>query len=252
MCRSCRRNGYECVPVQSWGCSFRADHASSSPLWHLRRISRSSRISSCRDDAPKHRLRSRSCATKPARAALDSLDILGVKEGETLLIVGATGGIGSYATQLAAHRGVKVIATARPETAEYIRELGASEIVDFTKGDIADTIRSSHPSGIDAVLDVVSDWSNLERISKALRSRGRVVSTVYAANAEALASGGIQGTNLSTPITTEKMERLAKLVDDGKLKIPVDKVYPLERGVEALDQVEHGRVRGKVVIKIPG
>src|ERR687893_1145894 len=86
----------------------------------------------------------------PGLTAMDLVDAVDPKEGETVLIVGATGGVGSYAVQLATRRGARVIATARQANEAFVRELGATEMIDHTRGDPVDTVRAAHPDGIAA------------------------------------------------------------------------------------------------------
>jgi NADPH:quinone reductase len=87
-------------------------------------------------------------------AAITAFEALAPVDGETVLVVGAAGGVGSIFVQLAAAAGADVIAPALPEDHDYLRSLGASELID-RNGDVAAEIRRSHPTGVDAVLDLV-------------------------------------------------------------------------------------------------
>ena len=90
-------------------------------------------------------------------AAANSLDALNLKAGQTLLVAGATGGVGTIAVQYAARTGVRVIATARPgEEAELVRDLGAEVTVDYTR-DVAAQVRTAAPEGVDAVLHLADE-----------------------------------------------------------------------------------------------
>lgn len=186
----------------------------------------------------------------PAMMALVCLDAAQVTTGTTLLIVGATGGIGSYATQLAQQRGAHVIATARPETAAYMTNLGAAETVDYTHGDVTAAARARYPAGIDAVIDLVSDPQHATQIAGVLAPGGSFVSSIGSADVGQLAERGIRGSNPDLTPTTDKIERVAGIVEVGRLQIPVERVYPLEQGTEALDQLQHGHVHGKIVLRI--
>ena len=115
--------------------------------------------------------------------ALGALDTAALAKGAVLLIVGGAGGLGTFAIQMAARMGAHVIATARTEDQEYIRSLGAAETVDFTKDDVVEAVRTSHPGGVDAVLDVVSGSAAIGHVAQALRTGGRLLSTVYAVDA---------------------------------------------------------------------
>jgi NADPH:quinone reductase-like Zn-dependent oxidoreductase len=93
--------------------------------------------------------------------ALRSLDLLRVAASQRLIVMGATGGVGGYAVQMARARGVRVIATVRGDVGEA-RRLGAEEVYDTKAVEVVDALRAAHPDGVDAVLDLVND-------SKAIR-----------------------------------------------------------------------------------
>jgi NADPH:quinone reductase-like Zn-dependent oxidoreductase len=186
----------------------------------------------------------------PGLTALDLVDAVDTREGETLLIVGATGGVGSYATQLAARRGARVIATARRTNEALVRELGAAGTIDHTTQDLVDAVRMAHPGGIDAVIDVVSDRETLGRISTLLNEGGRLASSVYAADVEGLARRGIGATNVSMQPDARRLGELSRMVDAGELSARLDRTFPLEKAPEALEERRTGHVRGKIVLLI--
>ena len=186
----------------------------------------------------------------PGLTALDLVDAVDTREGETILIVGATGGVGSYATQLAARRGARVIATARRTNEALVRELGAAGTIDHTTQDLVDAVRMAHPGGIDAVIDVVSDRETLGRISTLLNEGGRLASSVYAADVEGLARRGIGATNVSMQPDARRLGELSRMVDAGELSARLDRTFPLEKAPEALEERRTGHVRGKIVLLI--
>src|SRR5262245_32917672 len=107
-------------------------------------------------------------------AALMSVDAVAPGAGETVLISGATGGVGAYATQLVRARGAEVIATAKPgEEEAFVHELGASQTVDYS-GDVTDGVRALRPEGVDAVIHLAGD---ARRLVDALNPGGRYAST---------------------------------------------------------------------------
>lgn len=95
-----------------------------------------------------------------------------LREGQRLLIIGATGGIGFFLTQLARLRGAHVIATARAEDREYIRALGADDAVDYAAGDVVKQVRERYPDGVDAVVDVINSGDALLGTAGALKAGG--------------------------------------------------------------------------------
>jgi NADPH:quinone reductase-like Zn-dependent oxidoreductase len=186
----------------------------------------------------------------PGLTAMALVDAVDPKEGETVLIVGATGGVGSYAIQLATRRGARVIATARQANEAFARELGATETVDHTRRDLLNAVRMTHPRGIDAIIDVVSERDVLSRIAGLLKDGGRLASSVYAADVESLAQRGIKETNVGVHPDARQLEELSRMVDAGELTVRLERTLPLERAPEALDESRTGHVRGKIVLLV--
>jgi NADPH:quinone reductase-like Zn-dependent oxidoreductase len=186
----------------------------------------------------------------PGLTAMDLVDAVDPKEGETVLIVGATGGVGSYALQLATRRGARVIATAREANEAFARELGATETVDHTRRDLLDAVRMTHPGGIEAIIDVVSERDALGRIAGLVKEGGRLASSVYAADVESLAQRGIKATNVSVQPDARRLEELSRIVDAGELTVRLERTFPLEQAPEALDESRTGHVRGKIVLLV--
>jgi NADPH:quinone reductase len=145
----------------------------------------------------------------PALTAMDLVDAVNLEEGETVLIVGATGGVGSYAVQLAARRGAHVIATARGANDAFVRELGATETIDHTSEDVVEAVRAAHPDGIEAIIDVVSDPEVLGRMAELVKAGGSVASSIFAADVESLAQRSIEATNISMQPSAQRLEELS-------------------------------------------
>ena len=133
----------------------------------------------------------------PAITALGSLELLGVTAGQRLVVMGATGGVGGYAVQMARSRGVHVIATVRGDVDEA-RRLGAEEVYDTKAVDVVDALRASHPNGVDAVLDLVNGSDAIRRDAELLKSGGRLVSTIYAADEGWFAERQITAHNIAS------------------------------------------------------
>ena len=186
----------------------------------------------------------------PGLTAMNLVDAVDPGEGETVLIVGATGGVGSYAVQLAARRGARVIATARQANEAFAWELGAAETADHTRGNLLDAVRMTHPGGIEAIIDVVSDRDVLSRIAGLVKEGGRVASSVYAADVESLAQRGIKATNVGVHPDARRLEELSRMVDAGQLTVRLERTFPLEGARAALDESRTGHVRGKIVLLV--
>jgi NADPH:quinone reductase len=179
-------------------------------------------------------------------AAMEALDALEPSSGSTVLIVGATGGVGSLFAQLAADAGATVIAPALPEDEEYLGGLGVTEISD-RDGDVAAAVRRVHPDGVDALLDAVSYTPDaLDVYAAALKPGGR------AASPNGAAGEGAGRTNLMAVPTPENLERLAGLLDSGTLTIPIQRSYPLAQAGEALQALADEHTQGKVAVTVAG
>jgi NADPH:quinone reductase-like Zn-dependent oxidoreductase len=171
-----------------------------------------------------------------ATAAFDALAPL---EGETVLVVGAAGGVGSFFVQLAASSGATVVASALPEDEKYLRGLGVSGLVD-RNAEVAAAVRELHPEGVDALLDVVSPTPE----ASLLKDGGRLASTIGAAGE------GPARFNLMAEPTPRNLQRLAELLDSGALRVPIQRTYPLDRAGEALDALPTTHTQGKLSVTI--
>jgi NADPH:quinone reductase-like Zn-dependent oxidoreductase len=182
-------------------------------------------------------------------AALDLLSAAKVGQGDTVLIVGATGGVGHFAVQLAVRRGATVIATAPPDDEAFVRELGATHVVDHTAGNIVTAVRSIYPDGITTLIDVVSQGVALTDSGSVVRSGGRVASLLGAADVDHFDGRGVQAENVNAAPTVEKLQLLATMATTGELKVVVHGLYSLDQVEEALDIFRQGK-RGKLVIQM--
>src|SRR5215212_2912078 len=174
-------------------------------------------------------------------AAITAIDALAPSEGETLLIVGATGGVGSFAVQLASRAGATVVAPALPEDETYLRELGVSELLP-RDGDLAATAGERHPDGFDAVLDLVNYATDVP--ATLVKDDGRVASPTGAAG-----EGPGRTTVMAAP-TRENLERLGGMLADGTLRLPVQATYDLAKAPDALTALATSHTQGKLAIRI--
>ena len=173
-----------------------------------------------------------------------------LSEGRRVLIVGATGGVGTFATQIAAGRGAEVIATARPAKAELMRTLGAAETVDHTAGPVAEQVLAARPDGVDVLIDLVSGPEEFNEMIRVVRDGGTAVSTVRSADPDLLAERNLRGFNFGNRPTPQLLEILAGQVDAGRLTVLVDREVSLEEAPEALAASRAGRALGKTVLVI--
>ncbi|RAY11011.1 NADP-dependent oxidoreductase [Actinomadura craniellae] len=170
--------------------------------------------------------------------------------GQRVLIVGASGGVGQAAVQFAAARGAHVIATATSDVAGFLRELGATEIVDHTAGPVPEQVLALHRDGLDAVLDMVTPPAGIEPLVNLLRPGGVIVSTIFSLNPDTLAARKIRGINLLSEPDAARLASLADLFDAGRLKIRLEALVPFQEAVDMLRNVHRHKARGKTVIEI--
>jgi NADPH2:quinone reductase len=171
--------------------------------------------------------------------AVAAFDSLAPTEGETVLVIGATGGVGSFFVQLAASVGANVIAPALPEDDDYLRGLGVGELLD-RNAEVASALREPHPDGAYAILDAVSQAPD----ASLLREGGRLASPVGAA-------GEGQGRfNVMAVPAPANLERLAGLLEAGALRVPIQRSYPLEQAGEALQALTAEHTQGKLGVPI--
>jgi NADPH:quinone reductase-like Zn-dependent oxidoreductase len=182
--------------------------------------------------------------------ALNMADALALGEGQTVVAVGATGGVGSYFVQLAARRGARVVAVASGQNADYARRLGAADVVDYASGDIAEAVRSAFPDGIDAIAHMQGDKEGLTRLAEQVRSGGRVASIVGAVDAEALGARGIEATNVMGRVATGSLEVLSGMLEAGEIVPPEIRTFSLVEAGDALAAVATHHVRGKIVVTV--
>jgi NADPH2:quinone reductase len=160
-------------------------------------------------------------------------------------MIGAAGGIGSFATQLAAKAGAHVIAVARSDADDRLRAYGAAETIDYTAVSVPDAVRRTHPDGIDVLVDVASDAEGFPALAPLVRPGGTALTTRNVADTEALASREVTGVNFQVSMSCEVLERLAGDIVSGRIVVP-----PITR--IDLDDVPtlNGHAEGKTVITV--
>jgi NADPH:quinone reductase len=182
--------------------------------------------------------------------ALDAVDAIDIGPGDTVVVAGATGGVGSIAVQFAAQRGATVIATARPGDEEaFVRALGASATVDYSTGDVAEAIRALYPEGVTALIDTVNRGEPFGPMAALVRDGGRIATTLSTADVDALAARNVRATNVMGAPTPQKLSALAEQVAEGTLRVEIQQTYPLADAASALAAFMAG-TRGKLVLTI--
>ena len=183
-----------------------------------------------------------------AGTALFALDALQLTDGDRVLVVGATGGVGSFFVQLATNQGAHVIATGLREDETYLRDLGAAETIDRT-ADVPAAVRERHPDGINALLDLVNrDPPAFAANTSVLVLGGRAASALGAAGDQL--PNHVSASNVMNLSEPARFEQLAQLIDTGKLRVPIQREYPLEQTGDALNDLQNQHTQGKLAIAI--
>jgi NADPH:quinone reductase-like Zn-dependent oxidoreductase len=172
------------------------------------------------------------------------IDTAKLSTGQTVLIHGGSGGVGSFAIQIAKARGAKVIATASTANQDLLKQLGADVAIDYTKQKFEDVAKD-----VDIVLDSVGK-DTLARSYGVVKKGGVIVSLVARPNQADLDKHGIRGAVLNVEPSADELAEIGKLIDQKKIKVVVSETFPLSEAAKAQEQVATGHTRGKVVLKV--
>lgn len=164
--------------------------------------------------------------------------------GQTVLIHGGSGGVGTMAIQIAKARGAKVIATASTPNQDLLKELGADVTIDYTKVKFEDMVKE-----VDAVLDSVGN-DTLARSYGVVKKGGCVVTLVSRLDQLELEKHGIRGVSITVSPRAEQLAKITKLIQKKKIKPVVTRVLPLADAAEAVRQAATHHTRGKIVLKV--
>jgi len=172
------------------------------------------------------------------------IDKAKLSAGQTVLIHGGSGGVGSFAIQIAKARGAKVIATASTANQNLLKQLGADVAVDYTKQKFEDVAKD-----VDVVLDSVGK-DTLARSYGVVKKGGVIVTLVARIDQAELDKHGIRGTSLAVEPDSNELTEIGKLIEEKKIKVIVSKTFPLADAVKAQEQIATGHTRGKIVLKV--
>ncbi len=171
-------------------------------------------------------------------------DTIKIKRGETILVQGGAGGVASFGLQVAKHIGARVITTASAGNHDYLRKLGADQIIDYNKEDITKTV-----SGVDAVFDTVGG-DVVNRSFAVLKPGERAAFIASGANAPVSPLNDVQSLRPKVGRDRAHLDRIVQLVASGAVKLPEIKVYKLPEAAEAHRVSEGRHLRGKLVFKV--
>jgi NADPH:quinone reductase-like Zn-dependent oxidoreductase len=180
-----------------------------------------------------------------ALTAHQGLESLGLRGGETLFVAGGSGGVGHFVIQLARARGARVIATASARNQDFLRELGADP-VDYEEGDVVERVRElAADHGVDAAFDIFGA-ERQEQAMDVLRPGGRIVSII----APPAPREHVEPHYVFVRPSGYDLAEMSDLIAAGRLKPHIDETFPLERAADAMERLEDGHVRGKLVLEI--
>lgn len=174
------------------------------------------------------------------------IDTAKIEKGQTGLIHGGSGGVGSFAIQIAKARGARVIATASTSNQDLLKQLGADVAIDYTKTRFEDVAKD-----IDIVLDPVGH-ETLARSYAVVRKGGMIVSLVARCDPAELSKHEIRGASVFSHPDANELAQITKLIEEKKLKPIVSQVLPLTDASKADAQAATHHTRGKIVLKVAG
>ncbi|HEY4151706.1 MAG TPA: NADP-dependent oxidoreductase, partial [Pseudolysinimonas sp.] len=171
-------------------------------------------------------------------------------EGQRMLIHAGAGGVGHFAVQFAAYFGAHVIATGSAANTSWLRELGASEVIDYSTTRFEDAVRD-----IDAVIDLIGNvkGDTASRSLQVLRPGGIIVngpSGSWPTMAEEAAAAGVRATGFQVAPDGSTLAIISRLLDSGDVRVHVDQVFDLEKAATAHELIEQGHTRGKIVLRV--
>ncbi len=176
--------------------------------------------------------------------ALATVDALELSSGQTVVIVGATGGVGSIVVQLAKAAGATVVAPAFPDDEEFLRGLGVDDVLP-RDGDLVAAVKERYPDGVDALVDTVTQMQPTP-YDAILAENGRIASPTNAAGEGA----GRTDVMHAAILNREGLERVGKLLADGTVKVPVQRTVGLDEVPEALGALNSGHTQGKIAVRV--
>jgi NADPH:quinone reductase-like Zn-dependent oxidoreductase len=171
-------------------------------------------------------------------------DAGGLKAGQRVLIHAAAGGVGTFAVQLAKWKGAHVVGTASERNHAFLRELGADEVIDYTKTNFEEVVRD-----VDVVLDTLAGQTR-DRSWNVLKKDGILVSILGQPSPDDAAQRGVRAAGVFVEPNQAQLGEIAKLVDSGKLRPIIETVLPLAQAARAHEMNQTLHTRGKIVLQV--
>ena len=172
-----------------------------------------------------------------------------IKSGERVLIHAAAGGVGGFGVQIAKDRGALVWGTAGSRNGDYVRSLGAERVIDYSREDFRKTVRSVYPDGVDVVFDCVGG-DVLKKSVEIVRKGGRLISIVDSLDEGSLGRADIRFEFVFVAPNSTELSDLGQMVEEGRLRVHLEEVLPLEAAAKAHELSESRHTRGKIVLSV--
>lgn len=176
-------------------------------------------------------------------------DAVELKAGDSILILGASGGVGSFGVQFGKLAGAQVVAVASKRNHGYLKEVGADEAVDYAAGDFRDGVKSVLPQGADVVFDCVGPEA-LAQGYDCVKRGGRVVAILVRESKELAAKTGATHHYVFVEPNVVELDHIRSLVEMGKLRVHLSLIHPLAEVAKAHEVMETGHTRGKIILRM--
>lgn len=170
----------------------------------------------------------------------------GLKAGQSVLIHGASGGVGGFAVQFAKAKGAKVCASASGEHRAFVEDLGADRVIDYRTEKFEQIVHD-----VDLVFDLIGGETE-ERSWRVLKRGGTLISTVHEPDADKARQAGVRAQRYTAQADGGQLREIAELIERGQVKAMVDRVFPLAEAAEAERHLKEDHVAGKVVLQVDG
>jgi len=174
------------------------------------------------------------------------VDTIGLSKGQNILIHGGAGGVGSIAIQLAKYLGAYVATTVSEKDKQFVKRLGADEIIDYKTQIFEDLLSHDY----EAVLDTVGGETYSRSFKVLKRGSGVIVSTLEQPNQELMEKFGVKAIFEFSQVNRERLTKLAQWVDQNNVYVNVDKTFPLDDAAKALEYQRNAHPRGKIVLAV--
>lgn len=208
---------------------------------------RSTQLARVPAGVPMREAAASACAGGTAMVLVEEL--LKVRPGDTVVVLGAAGGVGHFAVQLAVALGATVIGVASRSNHEFVRELGAAHVIDYRTDDVRSAVADLAPGGVDAAVDTVGAHAQAQ-LADIVRPGGRVASCVHAPGTSAFADHDQVFEYRFFEATPVRMKRLSEHLAAGRVRPRITRELPLSEVAEAHRAIDAGEIRGKIVLTV--